>query len=133
MKSQILILSLALLCAGCSSQTLPSAGTVSFDDGEPVRSGSIEFRALSDGTRYSSRIGAGGEFELTGSDGNKGIDPGVYEVIVLQIVLTEDLAIEQHQHGHTVPRRYADYYTSDLKYTIAENQTGPIEITVAVE
>jgi transposase len=50
-----------------------------------------------------------------------------------QIVLTEDLAIEQHQHGHTVSRRYADYYTSDLKYTVAENQTGPIEITVAVE
>lgn len=133
MKPQILFLSLIVLVMGCSSQALPNAGKVSFDDGEPVRSGSIEFRAISDGMRYSSRIGRGGEFQLTDADGEKGISPGDYEVIVLQIVLTEDLAMEQHQHGHTVPRRYADYYTSDLRCTVAENQTGPIEVVVAVE
>ena len=59
MQQPVLLFSLILLCTGCSSSQLaPSVGTVSFDDGEPVRSGSIEFRATSDGALYSSRIGA---------------------------------------------------------------------------
>lgn len=133
MRPQLLLLSLALFTAGCSSQIVPSAGTVEFDDGEPVRSGSIEFRATSNGARYSSRISPDGGFELTDADGRNRIDPGDYDVIVVQIVLTEDLSIEEHQHGHTVPRRYADYYTSDLKYSVAADQTGPIRIVVGVD
>ncbi len=134
MQQRVLLFSLVLLCAGCSSSQLaPSVGTVSFADGEPVRAGSIEFRATSDGARYSSRIGASGEFELMDAEGRKGINPGNYDVIVLQIVLTEDLSIEEHDHGHTVPRRYADYYTSDLKYTVDANKPDRIKVVVGVE
>lgn len=134
MNKQALMLGLALLCLGCSSGDLvPGAGTVSFDDGEPVRAGSIEFRATSDGTRFSSRIGPKGDFTLSDADGKPGIKAGDYDVIVLQIVLTEDLAIEDHRHGHTVPRRYADYYTSDLSYSVGARNTEPIKIVVGVE
>jgi hypothetical protein len=31
----------------------------------------------------------------------------MHEVVVVQIVLTEDLAKNAYTHGHTVPRRYA--------------------------
>jgi len=51
----------------------------------------------------------------------------------VQIVLTEDLALEAHTHGNTVPRRYADYYTSDLKVDIAPDHTKRIEIVVPAD
>ena len=133
MQQRLLLLLLIPLCSGCSNELTPGVGRIVFDDGEPVRSGSIEFRSVTDRTRFSSRIGPGGEFDLADADGRKGIDPGDYAVIVLQIVMTEDLAIHEHTHGHTVPRRYADYHTSRLEYTVAPNQTEPIKIVVGVE
>ena len=48
-------------------------------------------------------------------------------------MLTEDLALEAHTHGNTVPRRYADYYTRDIKVDVAPNQTKRIEIVVAAQ
>ncbi|TWT89468.1 hypothetical protein Pla52n_67560 [Stieleria varia] len=45
--------------------------------------------------------------------------------------MTEDLAKEAHTHGNTVPRRYADYYTSGLEIEIPQDQTKPIEIVIA--
>lgn len=133
MRHALMILSLVVVVAGCSPQAHTGMGRVRFDDGQPVRSGSIEFRAVSDGTRFSSRIGGEGEFQLADADGETGIDPGQYEVIVLQMVLTEDLAIENHRHGHTVPRRYADYYTTDLNYTVEADPEDRMEIVVGVE
>jgi hypothetical protein len=72
-------------------------------------------------------------FQPTSLDDEVGLPAGAYEVVVVQIVLTEDLALEAHTHGNTVPRRYADYYTSDLKVDIAPNQTKRIEIVVPVD
>jgi hypothetical protein len=106
---------LALLaCTGCSHQSGLGNGIVRFTDGEPVTSGSIEFRSTADGERYASLIDPQGKFQLTSEDGSPGLPAGTYEAVVVQIVLTEDLAAELHTHGHTVPRRYADYYTSGL-------------------
>lgn len=47
------------------------------------------------------------------------------------MVLTEDLAADAHERGRTVPRRYADYYTSGLRTQIREGESGEIEITLA--
>ena len=133
MQRLMLFLGAFSLCVGCSKPLAPGAGVVYFDDGEPVRSGSIEFRSIADGTRFSSRISADGEFDLADAEDRKGIKPGSYEVIVVQIVLTEDLAIEEHRHGHTVPRRYADYYTSDLELNVVDNQTKPLKVVIGVD
>lgn len=116
--------------AGCGGPVGPTKGTVTFDDGSPVQSGSIEFRRESDEMRFASRISADGNFQPVDKDGSVGIPPGKYDVVVVQIVLTEDLAKEAHTHGKTVPRRYADYYTSDLEVEIAEGQTTPISIQI---
>lgn len=122
--------SLAFLVSGCGSPSGTHQGTVLFDDGTPVQSGSVEFRSLADGSRYASRVAADGSFALTDQDGEFGCPPGDYEVVVVQIVLTEDLAAEAHEHGRTVPRRYADYYTSGLRVTNAEESDAPLEITL---
>lgn len=128
MKPLLLLLLLTSLAAGCSSNGWPVEGGVRFDDGRPVTSGSIEFRSLADGTRYASRLDSEGRFRLVDQDGGRSIPDGEYEIVVVQIVMTEDLALEDHQHGRTVPRRYADYSTSDLRATIDEGTASPMEV-----
>lgn len=115
---------------GCGTVVGPRSGTVHFDDGTPVMSGSIEFRRTSDKERFASRISPEGTFYPASQDGEVGLPPGSYEVVVVQIVLTEDLAKESHAHGNTVPRRYADYYTSGLSVEIAVEQTEPVRIVL---
>ncbi len=125
-----LVTLLAILVSGCSKPYGNHQGVVLFDDGSPVQSGSIELRSLDDRSRYSSRIAADGSFALADQDGNAGCPPGEYEAVVVQIVLTEDLAAEAHDHGLTVPRRYADYYTSGLRVTNPERSESPLRITL---
>ena len=128
-----LIITLTLVMNGCGNADSAAVGVVEFSDGSPVQSGSVEFRSLGDGSQYASRIAADGGFTLTDQDGDVRCPPGEYEVVVVQIVLTEDLAAEDHDHGRTVPRRYADYYTSDLRTKKAENEVEPIRITLETE
>ena len=122
-----------LCCVGCGRSGGPTAGIVKFSDGTPVSSGSIEFRRKDDRARFASRIGEDGSFQPADQDGRVGLPPGAYEVVVVQIVLTEDLAQAAHTHGKTVPRHYADYFTSGLEVDVAEGDTAPLTITVATD
>jgi hypothetical protein len=118
---------------GCNKSLGPTSGRVRFDDGSPVQAGRIEFRDLGDGSRYTSRIEPNGRFHPENDDGRHGLPPGQYEVVVVQMVLTEDLATEDHHHGLTVPRRYADYHTSDLRTRVTEDQTAEVEIVLEAD
>lgn len=120
-----------LLVSGCGGSRGPTTGRVLFDDGTPVQSGSIEFRERDSEDRFASRIERDGAFTPTSTDGQTGLPPGDYDVVVVQIILTEDLALAAHQHGGTVQRKYADYYTSGLRIQIEPDDTDPIEIVVA--
>ncbi len=121
---------LSLFAVGCGGPLETSNGIVRFSDGEPVQSGSIELRSLADGSRYASRISVDGMFELADTQGDVGCPAGDYEVVVVQIVLTEDLAAADHTHGRTVPRRYADYYTSDLRVTKVKGDPSLLLVTL---
>lgn len=120
-----------MLClVGCSGPVGPTSGVVQFNDGSPVQSGSVELRRRGDRARFSSRISKDGTFRPMSESGIAGVPPGTYEAVVVQIVLTEDLASEDHTHGKTVSRRYADYYTSGLRVEVTEGQTDPIALKV---
>ncbi|MFG0253683.1 MAG: carboxypeptidase regulatory-like domain-containing protein [Rhodopirellula sp. JB053] len=119
--------------AGCSNESESAKGTVAFSDGELVQSGSIEFRSLKDGSRYASRITSLGAFRLSDVDGRVHLPPGEYEVVVVQVVLTEDLAADAHEHGRTVPRKYADYYTSSLRITRKPDDLTPMRVVLKPE
>lgn len=122
-----------LLCAGCNRSSGTYRGVVKFEDGSSVRSGSIEFRSLDDGSRYASRIASAGGFQLTDQEGDFGCPPGEYEVVVVQIVWAEDLPADAHEHGHTVPRRYADYYTSDLRVVVPEQFDELLSVELEID
>ena len=122
-----------LAITGCSSPSGATTGFVRFSDGEPVRSGSVEFRSLADGSRFAGRIDQSGQFSLASSEGKPGCPPGEYEVVVVQIVLTEDLPLRQHTHGRTVPRRYADYHTSGLRITSEPSLAKPLEVVLPTD
>ena len=115
-----------LASLGCSKSGLPARGVVRFEDGQPVQSGSIEFRGRETGELFAGRISRDGSFELQDKAGTALLPQGEYEVVVVQIVLTEDLATESHQHGRTVPRRYADYNTSGLRIVNRSDRTEPL-------
>ena len=121
---------MVLFTTGCGGPVGPTTGVVHFEDGTPVKSGSVELRRLSDKERFSSRIAPDGTFRPADKDSNVGLPPGNYDAVVVQIVLTEDLAAEDHTHGRTVPRRYADYYTSDLKVQVNPDQVAPVMIVI---
>jgi len=122
---------LAICLTGCTGNQHLGTGIVRFDDGEPVRSGTVEFRCIDDGARFASRIDEQGQFSLTDGDGQATIPDGRYEVVVVQMVLTEDLAASLHTHGRTVPRRFADYYTSELRIAV-DHQKHPEPIHVVL-
>lgn len=119
-----------VMTVGCGGPVGPNSGVVRFSDGSLATSGSIEFRRTTDEERFASRIAANGTFHPADQDGAIGLPPGTYDIVVVQVVLTEDLPIEAHTHGHTVPRRYADYYTSDLQIEVQEQDTEPIEVVI---
>lgn len=116
---------------GCGFGDGPQSGNVRFKvDGSPVTSGKIEFRRVGDLARFNAVIQNDGTFQPSDQDGVIGLPPGNYDVVVIQIVLTEDLQKFLHTHGHTVDTRHAAYETSDLTYEVAEGQTADIEIEV---
>ena len=129
-------LSVAILVTtllGCQQSVGPKVGIVRFQDGSCLTSGSIEFRNTTDGECFASRVDNRGVFYPADRNGKIGLPVGTYEVVIVQIVLTEDLAKKDHSHGHTVPRRYADYNTSGLHITVIDNQTKPIEIAICAD
>ena len=119
---------LLLFSIGCGSPVGPTGGIVKFDDGEPVQAGKVEFRNRSDKLRYAGTINKSGRFTLKDKRGREGVPPGRYQVVVVQVVITEDLALEDHTHGRTVPRRFADYYTSGLEVQVKDGQTEDVEV-----
>jgi hypothetical protein len=122
---------LASVITGCSgSRNVPAEGHVSFTDQSPVRSGKVELRSADSSMRAIGNIDAEGKFSLRTDDARDGVPPGDYEAVVVQFIVTEDMSASMHGHGGSVPRRYADYYTSGLKVSIPEEGNRDIKIVV---
>lgn len=111
----------AAVSVGCSPGGVPISGQVLFDDGEPVRSGRIEFRHRETRHRGMGTIDDQGQYDLADMDGGRSFRPGTYDVIVVQMIITRDLTLQQHDHGRPVPRSFADYDTSGLQADIGDS------------
>lgn len=95
-------------------------GEVLFEDGEPVRTGVVEFIPKSSDSPLtaSGSIQANGSYQLSCVTDKDGAVAGEYKVIVKQIIVTEKLALHEHNHGGNVDPLFSDERTTPLQATV---------------
>ena len=122
--------SLAFLC-GCDDgrvPVVPVSGVVEFPDGEPVRTGTIEFESAAHGTTSSGRIGRDGDFTLGTYEVGDGAPAGRHKVIVVQLVVDDGTITHAVDHGRGVPPEFRSYDTTPLRATVSEEGEGVLRV-----
>jgi predicted small lipoprotein YifL len=116
----ILLCLITITICGCGPSgpaTFPVTGKVTFEDGTPVKIGLIEFRSA-DRTIARGKIEQDGAYSLTTFEPNDGALEGEHQVVIQQLIITEDLSFGAHDHGKRVPPTYADYSSSPLQAVV---------------
>ena len=124
------LLTLACGCDDGRVDTVPVSGVVVFADGEPVRTGTVEFQSRDHGTTSSGRIGQEGEFTLGTYDVGDGAPAGEHDVIVVQLVINDGTVDHVTDHGRGVPPKYRGYDTSPLRTAVAEEGDDGLRIVL---
>src|SRR5262245_15251401 len=109
------------LVAGCGSGRCTVTGTVTYEDGTPVESGSVIGEATVDGKLVAVQgTIKNGTFTWGGAKEGDGALPGVYKVIVMPISLSE----YQLAQGMTpaVDGKYSKYETSGLSFEVKQGK-----------
>jgi len=114
-------------CGPAHPPTYSVVGKVVFENGDACRLGTIEFRSLEHMVSARGKIEDDGSFRLSTWEPNDGAVPGKHQVIIQQLIITEDLSFAKHGHGPRVNPRYGDYATSGI-----EVQVEPIEVNEVV-
>lgn len=120
---KIICLAAIVLATGCTPklppkpETYPVHGTVKLQ-GSPVHGGDIEFLPVdvnAVGIEARSVISKDGEYKASSFADQPGMVPGEYKVRLRQYVgMPGSLGVEPT----TIPKKYLEYDTSELKYTI---------------
>jgi hypothetical protein len=121
-----LIVGLSLATVGCSEGRFPVHGTVTRDDGAPIKESLVVFESIDRQPNITARgdVGANGEFELgTGAPGD-GAPAGKYRVKVTQLMSNPD---EPPQV--TFDPRFGDFNTSGLELEV---KRGPNDFAIKV-
>ncbi|MFO0808226.1 MAG: hypothetical protein U0746_06355 [Gemmataceae bacterium] len=123
------LIPLVVLIAGCGTNRCTVAGTVTYEDGAPVESGSVIGEATIDGKMVAVQgTIKNGVFTWGGAKEGDGALPGTYKVIVVPISLSE----YQLSQGMTpsVDGKYGKYETSGLSFEVkAGKNEFPIKVT----
>ena len=125
---------LTIVSGGCGPSgepTYPVTGKVLLADGQPVQFGTIEFNPVSGGPVATGAIAKDGSYRLTTSTPNDGAVAGKHQVIIVQIIQTDDLPLHEHDHGPTIALKYANYRDSDLEFVVSTDKRN--EFTIEVE
>lgn len=113
----------AVLISGCGPRTpatYPVTGRVAFADGQPLRSGLVEFYSAEHKVAARGRIAPDGSYFLSTYGTGDGAVAGKHLVTVAQSVL-DDHPLEQHHHHGSAPKvnpRYANPQSSGLEFTV---------------
>jgi len=118
-----------VLLAGCNSGRCTVTGTVTYEDGTPVESGSVIGEATVDGKLVGVQgTIKNGAFTWGGAKEGDGALPGHYKVIVVPISLSE----YQLGQGMTpaVDGKFGKYETSGLSFEVKPGKNEfPIKVT----
>jgi hypothetical protein len=113
---------LALCLAGCGDGLQPVTGKVVYEDGTPVRGGSVTFNSKDKGVNASSDIADDGTFSLS-FNGSSGAAPGQYKVVVVG-----------KDTGYGNPPTVDDLYGDPSKTPLTQEiVSGKNDITVTVK
>ena len=108
----LLALSLFALIVGCGDglpRRYPVRGLVQFPDGEPVKTGIVEFTSADGQHSATGYIDRQGEFSLTTLKNSDGAVAGKHAVIIKQFIKIDNNSDVVHDHGGLVDEQYADY------------------------
>jgi hypothetical protein len=128
------IASAFLVGCGSQPQTFPVHGRVVFEDGTPVRFGSIETLSVDQRVNARGTIGPDGTFSLTTYENNDGAVPGEHRVAIIQAA-TVPLAVSastspRHTHGRDLAARYRSFATSGLSFTVVPDSINDVTLEV---
>lgn len=124
---------------GCSNQppTYPVVGRVTFSDGEPVNSGTVEFLSAEHDLNARGKIKSDGSYVLSTFRPNDGAVAGRHRIIVVQHIIVETARPVKHGgsgHAHkphrVVDRRYASYRNSTLSSLVSDRGSNVIDLEV---
>ncbi len=118
---------------GCSDRlaTYPVAGRVQFASGSPVHVGTVELKSREHEIQARGEIDADGKFTLTTYVKGDGAVAGFHDCVIVQFVMTEDLAGHKPSLIGVIDRRYASYATSGLSVEVSPE--GKNQIVLEVE
>jgi hypothetical protein len=129
----LLLSCLMLIAGGCGPShppTYPVIGKVVFENGEACQLGTIEFRSLDHLVSARGKIEKDGAFKLSTWEPDDGAVAGKHQVIVQQLIITEDLSFAAHGHGPRVNPRYGDYATSGLEVFVEAVEKNEVTVTL---
>ncbi len=125
-----------LFAIGCGSDQVPIypvSGRVQFEDGEPVRLGTVELESLSYGTTATGKIQEDGSFELGTYPPSDGAAAGEHRATVVQIVIDDGTFQHTKDHGRKVPQRYSNYATARLLVDVSADTLNDVLLTLTTE
>lgn len=124
------------LTSGCGGgiPTYPVQGQVEFEDGSPVKFGTIEFLNRELKLNARGEINRDGSFTVGTFKVDDGAVAGVHEVTIQQFVTipltaSQDVQIK-HDHGKLVADAYRTYDQSDLTVTVEKSGQNQIKLVV---
>ncbi len=124
---------LLISLVGCGSDqvaTYPVAGRVVFEDGSPVRTGTVELESRQFGTTATGSIQNDGTFVLGTYTPNDGAAEGEHSAIVVQVIIADGSIRHTVDHGRAVPPRYGDYDTSPLTVAVKAAEDNQVVLTI---
>jgi hypothetical protein len=132
MRIEIFVL-FCLAAFGCGESqisTFPVSGTVLFEDGAPVRTGTVELESLDHPLSATGTIREDGSFVLGTYSSNDGACAGKHRAIVVQMVINDGTVNHTKDHGKPVDPIFASYNTSPLTATVEAQESNTLKLVV---
>ena len=127
----ILICASAIVGCGASQiPTYPVSGTVVFEDGSPVRTGTVELESREHKLTATGTIREDGSFVLGTYTSSDGACEGEHGAIVSQLIINDGTVKHSKNHGQPVDPLYASYGTSPLTATVRAEKLNSLTLTV---
>lgn len=125
--------SLCLLVVGCSDKKFKTHkvnGKVTFENGDPVKYGRVEFYQPGQDVTARGTLREDGTFTLGTETVDDGAVAGEHQVVVIQVIMPGELGMTPHDHGAHVDDRFSSFRLSELVFTVAENDENFAEFVV---